>query len=132
MSIEPVGAATGNKILISAQLSSRRVAWVDVVVAHRRLGGDWVSRTDVIQECLDRFFEHGGITATNTRPHREPSVRKRYRMHLRYETVQAINADLVAPSVVSEVLSPWHIVATALLDHLADVDVGPPSGPRFA
>ena len=131
MSIDPVPSATSNKVLISAQLPCRRVAWVDLVVAHRRLAGDWVSRTDVIQECLDRFFENGGITATETRPHGDPSVRKRYRMHLRYETVQTIYADLVAPSVVAEVLSPWHIVATALLDHLAEVDVGAPPGPSF-
>lgn len=120
------GPNADDKVCLSAQLPSRRVAWVDLVVAHRRLAGDWVTRADIVQECLDRFFEHGGIAATDTRPDQDPSVRKRYRMLVRYGTVQAIYAELVDPSVVGEALSPWHVVATALLDHLAEVDVEPP------
>lgn len=125
-------AASGERTAcLSALLPKRTLACADLVVAHRRLANDWISRTEVIEECLDRFFEHGGMSATSTRPDPDPSRRHRYRMYLRFETVRSIYTDIVDPRNADELFSAWHIVATAMLDHLAECDPGLPPGPMY-
>lgn len=114
------------KIALTARLSRRLVARVDLAVAHRHLADDWVTRVAVVEECLERFFTAGGMVRTETRPERSLVDRKGFRLHLDRETVQLIYAELTIPELKRERLVPWEVIATALLDHIDAVDMGPP------
>ena len=115
------------KVAVAARLPRRLIARVDLAVAHRHLADDWVTRVAIVEECLDRFFAHGGIAATTTRPQYPKADKKIFRLHLNYETAQAVYGELVVPSVGHERLAPWEVITIAILDHLDAVDIGLPS-----
>ncbi len=114
------------KVAVAARLPRRLVARVDLAVAHRHLADDWVTRVAIVEECLGRFFDHGGIAATTTRPHHRAADKKLFRLHLDQETARAVYGELAVPSVRHEQLAPWQVIAIAVLDHIDAVDTGPP------
>ena len=114
------------KIALTARLPSRLVARVDLAVAHRHLVDDWATRVAIVEECLERFLTHGGIAATTTRPRYVAADKKPFRLHLNYESAQAVYGELVVPSVRHERLAPWQIITIAILDNLDAVDIGRP------
>ena len=115
------------KVAITARLPSRLVARVDLAVAHRHLADDWVTRVAIIEECLERFLTQGGIAGTTTRPRCVAADKKPFRLHLNYESAQAIYGELVVPAVAHERRAPWEILTIAILDHIDAVDCGLPN-----
>ena len=111
---------------MTARLPKRLVARVDLAVAHRHLADDWVTRVVLVEECLKRFFDSGAMVGTETRPERSLATRKDFRLHLAYETMQSVYGELLIPALKRERLVPWEVIATALLDHIDAVDIGPP------
>lgn len=108
------------KSRIGFTLPKHLVARVDLVVGFRHLADDWVTRVDVVEECLAHFFDAGGMDATVTRPDRVPAGRKIYKMNMDKEMIRAVYVDANAVHTSIERCAPWLVVATAISNHLAE------------
>lgn len=78
------------KVCIGATLPRALVARVDLAVAFRHLRDDWVTRVEVVEGCLVRFFAFGGLGTTTTRPRCNQDDREIFRLNLDYELACAV------------------------------------------
>ena len=108
------------KTRIGFTLPKRLVASVDVVVGYRHVADDWVTRVEVVEECLTRFFETGGMAGTAARPNRSRSDRRIFKMNMDKEMIRAVYADANAVHTSADHCPPWLVVTTAILRHLPE------------
>ena len=109
------------KFRLGVTLPKSLVAQVDVVVALRHMADDWVTRVDVVEECVVRLLEAGGLSATPTRPDPDPEHRKVFRLNMRRDLVTEVYAESSTTQGAGERCPPWKVVAVAIMDHLQAV-----------